>query len=233
MKNRFNNMSAFTLIELLVVISVIAILAGIALPVFGKVMEKARATSDASSLRQLGLGIGAYLNDNDEQIFKSDSTTPWPQTLQEKYVTNWKVFKSAFDKQIDGVGDKAPVSFGINEKVLTQTAKPAWDGNMSRLDAPSQLILMAPAMTTEPSTPKFVGTAKQNVSLPMPSGGTVKLGTHNGRSQISVLFADSHVASIPYLPATNMDAFTYITPESTGVLKGVIVKWEPMKTGTP
>ena len=227
--------SAFTLIELLVVISVIAILAGIALPVFSKVMEKSRATSCASNLRQLGLGVAAYLNDNDDQIFKDPPATganPWPQVLQEKYVTNWKVFKCPFDKRIDASGVDAPVSYGINKNVLTQTSGAGkWDGNFSKIEAPSQLILMGPEMTTEPSVPKFDAKNKGsfNVSLTQPTAGSVKLGTHQGRSQINVLFADSHVASIKYTPSSDPEAFTNVTPETTGALSGLIVKWQPRK----
>ena len=190
--------SAFTLIELLVVISIIAILAGIALPVYGMVMEKSRATNCASNLKQLGLGVAAYLNDNDEQMFKAppaSGTDPWPKVLQSKYVTNWKVFKCPFDKRIDAAGDAAPVSYGINDNVLTQPGKPGWDGNFSKLVAPSQLILMAPEMTSVASVPTFApaNTANTSVKLTVPTA-TTKLGTHNRRAQINALFADSHVA---------------------------------------
>ena len=230
--------SAFTLIELLVVITVIAILAGIALPVFSKVMERSRATNCASNLRQLGIGTAAYLNDNDEQIFKdppADAANPWPKVLQEKYVTNWKVFKSPFDKRADDKDAKAPVSYGINKNVLTQTSGAGkWDGNFSKIEAPSQLILMAPVMTSEASVPTFdvSNTGSINVSLPQPAGGgKIKLGTHNGRSQINVLYADSHVASIKYLSnsTSDSDAFCYVTAETTGSLSGIIAKWQPRK----
>ena len=58
--------TGFTLIELLVVIAIIALLAAILFPVFGRVREKARQTSCTSNLKQLGLAIVQYTQDNDE-----------------------------------------------------------------------------------------------------------------------------------------------------------------------
>ena len=220
--------SAFTLIELLVVISIIAILAGIALPVFGSVMEKSRATSCASNLKQLGLGVAAYLNDSEEQIFSSTQTgdKAWPAVLQEKYVTNWKVFRCPFDKRPEANAPKAsiPVSYGINVNVLTQPGGTGnWDGNFSKLAAPSQLILMAAAMDPATKTvPVFKGNAGEPVSLPQPTA--VKLGTHSKRGMINVLFADSHVATMPYRSVTNPEDFTYVTPDSNGK----VLRWKPL-----
>lgn len=58
---------AFTLIELLCVIAVITIVTAILLPVFQQSREKARAATCLSNLRQLGLAVQAYLQDNDER----------------------------------------------------------------------------------------------------------------------------------------------------------------------
>ena len=58
----------FTLIELLVVIAIIAILAAILFPVFAQVREKARQTACLSNLRQIGLGLSMYVQDNDERF---------------------------------------------------------------------------------------------------------------------------------------------------------------------
>ncbi|MDX1932464.1 MAG: type II secretion system protein [Capsulimonadales bacterium] len=58
--------NGFTLIELLVVIAIVAILASILVPVFSQSREKARQTSCASNLRQMGMALLMYSQDYDE-----------------------------------------------------------------------------------------------------------------------------------------------------------------------
>ena len=88
--------SGFTLIELLVVIAIIAILAAILFPVFAKVREKARQTSCASNLNQIGLALAQYTQDYDESMPDEGGAVtvggntyynPW-QTFIAPYVNN-------------------------------------------------------------------------------------------------------------------------------------------------
>lgn len=64
--NRRIARNGFTLIELLVVIAIISLLAAILFPVFGRARENARRASCLSNMKQIGLAVTQYIQDNDE-----------------------------------------------------------------------------------------------------------------------------------------------------------------------
>jgi prepilin-type N-terminal cleavage/methylation domain-containing protein len=217
----------FTLIELLVVISIIAILAGIALPVYGFVTKRAYATKAASDMRQIAIGFKIYVSDNDDNSVRASGDS-WVLfdpaadhfTLYPKYVESLDVFKNNADNRT-GEGKEAPVSYSFNEGIAKKegvvddgTGPKKWVGNFSDIESMSRTILILPNYTGTPKGKDSFGTASTNtakgISL-VPLGGGAKTEGFVGQT-IPVVYCDGHVET-----------------KKLSELRDLTEGWDPMK----
>ena len=117
--------NAFTLIELLVVVVIIAVLGGIAVPVYQRVIQGGRATACVSNLRQLGIALNLYLNEHNATMpplaaGRSDKSQNVPvidNTLN-AYASNPGVFACPGD--IQGIGTATGTSYYWNSALSNQ-----------------------------------------------------------------------------------------------------------------
>jgi prepilin-type N-terminal cleavage/methylation domain-containing protein len=114
--------AAFTLIELLVVISIIAILAGIATPVFAAVMINGRQAAALASAKQIALALRVYASDHDGAYPATRNT------YDEEILTANDAFRSLFPAYLD------------NEKVFTVGGSKAGATADNRMDEPAQML---------------------------------------------------------------------------------------------
>jgi prepilin-type N-terminal cleavage/methylation domain-containing protein/prepilin-type processing-associated H-X9-DG protein len=219
--NTHRKAHGFTLIELLVVIAIIAILAAILFPTFARARENARRTSCASNLKQLGLGIVMYTQDNDGCYPKAFLSSPRPtpddaptngrwhnttlfwQNFAYPYIKNTQVFYCPSTNRLNAEN----INYGANAGVLPISAT-AQVLPESLLAAPSKTYML---MDNGSYTARTQYATAPNSYFYMP--GTGQLGTpeptswtaahkqlygkdfHYGRhfGGVNVAFADGHV----------------------------------------
>jgi len=221
MRNR-----AFTLIELLVVITIIAILAAIALPAFRAVEERAHGTQEANNLRQIGIGFAAYMGDSSDTMVSSGLCYAMvlgpSNNATTTYVQSWQVFQSPFDRRVPTAAPNENLSFAMNQYVCGEAPPPSGGSatDFSSYTHPSQLMILAPLCALSQGDLVFSGNTGMS-DLANYVTSTTTIGTMSDHTKINVLFGDWHVAS---MSITNFQNTTDLTLNPGGVYF-----WDPKK----
>ncbi|MBN2448751.1 MAG: prepilin-type N-terminal cleavage/methylation domain-containing protein [Lentisphaeria bacterium] len=108
----------FTLIELLVVIAIIAILAAMLLPALQQAKAKAQAISCLSNMKQIGLGLMMYLQDNGDYYPRSRNPGGNWQQMIYAYINDTKMYKCPSNINNENVAQANPSLPAIPQSYL-------------------------------------------------------------------------------------------------------------------
>jgi len=137
---------AFTLVELLVVISIIGLLAGLAVPAINGGLKSAKAGACLSNLHQIGVATMAFAADNSFKLPNAGSGTSdmWATQLATFISTGTKSKKSIFvcpgsEKTVqEATGSDVAVTYGVHNGLMP---KGGTASNISSVVRPTEVIL--------------------------------------------------------------------------------------------
>ena len=189
------NRKAFTLIELLVVIAIIAILAAILFPVFAKAKERARVSTCASSLKQIGMAFVMYADDNDDyfplndyrKYSMGDFSSIWTEVTLPYIKDNGKMTKKGCPS-----AKNYTYCYGCNQELgcLLLTDPTARMRKFSSVSNPGETVMVMDSITAVKygikGNPNFIW------YVPGMINGTFRPQSHGGDSA-NVLWVDGHV----------------------------------------
>jgi prepilin-type processing-associated H-X9-DG protein/prepilin-type N-terminal cleavage/methylation domain-containing protein len=138
---------AFTLVELLVVITIIGLLAGLAVPAINGGLKSSKAGACLSNLHQIGVATMAYAADNSFKLPDAGASSPeWATTLASFVSTGTKSKKSIFvcpgcEKPVqEGNDAMVAVTYGMHGGLMP---KGGTASNISSVVRATEVILAA------------------------------------------------------------------------------------------
>ncbi|HWL54675.1 MAG TPA: prepilin-type N-terminal cleavage/methylation domain-containing protein [Chthoniobacteraceae bacterium] len=201
--------SGFTLVEVIVAIGVLIILAALILPVTLRQMEAGRSAACVAKLKNLGVAIRLWRNENNDALVPSTNVLAWRpsrhlyeagaisspvemmcpsvNTLAKgawaDVVNNWgSAYQIAFYNQ--------PISYGVNTIAFNQSTPKGWGSNITS----SYRMFIG----KESHVPIFFDSKAWQANSTVWADNELRLGRfafpHSNRS--NVLFLDGHVEGL-------------------------------------
>ncbi len=227
----------FTLIELLVVIAIIAILAAMLLPALNQAREKANSANCISNLKQLGMGSGMYVSDNQDFYYcytynyVDGVSNSWNCMLVKRdYISSGKIFYcnslktftrpydvNKFKNDPESCTSIGEIGYGVQFYYIAGSFATAWSNfntaKLSRIKQPSGTIVITDAVCS----PALPNEGRFTIRAAFRDIGTDGQpdARHNGGTNI--LWADGHTS---YASGVN-DYNPYLSsPFTKGTTKG-------------
>ncbi len=139
---------AFTLVELLVVISIIGLLAGLAVPAINGALKKAKSGACLSNLRQIGIALITYASGSEDGKFPMpdegkalSNEATWVKKLGIDAKTKKNIFVCpGCEKPVtEGTGEEIAITYGVYSALVDPTK----NFPINSIVRPSDVILVA------------------------------------------------------------------------------------------
>jgi len=192
---------AFTLAELLVVISIIAVLLAVLIPALTKARQQSQKIVCSSNMRQMGIALQCYFEDNDTRLPNSschitDPNQYWLKILS-KYLKQNLLFKCPSDtakefidwnKPLSGQGNKRWSSFALNALLDSKCSRFKGRYNRTKMIPKPQYCIYAAESPS--SWTSYDHIHPEQWADIREAKGKIAYDRHNKKS--NYLFADGH-----------------------------------------